>query len=342
MDFCQTLIERARRHAVHAPRTIALPESWDARILQAAARAEADGIARCLLLGEPAAIRQAADAAGVTLPPSLRTIAPAPAQYLQPLIALREKQGKAMDAATAAAMLANPAALAAMLVHSGEADALVAGAATASADVLRPLLQIIGLAPGVPLASAVFLMCFNDDMGGMKVFADCAMNIAPDSAQLAAIAEQSAATARRFGLQPAIALLSFNSGGSDDERVRRVADAAAMLRQRLPDTPITGPIQYDAAVSPAIAAHKLPDDPVAGRANTLIFPDLQAGNITYKAVQQAAGIVSIGPLLQGLAAPANDLSRGASAEDIYYTIAATAVQAAEQNKDKGKDKDEGN
>lgn len=321
-DFRTTLVERARSR----PCTVALPEAHDARVLQAAVRAETEGVARCLLLGEPAAVHRAATTAHLSLPSTLRIVQPAAAEYVPALVARREQQGKALDPAAATAMFANPAALAAMLVHNKEADALVAGAAMTSADVLRPVLQIIGLQPDAALASSAFLMCFAD---GMKVFADCALNIAPDAAQLAAIAEQSAATARAFGLQPVVAMLSFFSGaGGSHAYVQRVAEATALLRQRCPTLPVSGPLQYDAATSAAVAAHKCPDDPAAGRANVLIFPDLQAGNIAYKAVQHAAALTSIGPLLQGLAAPANDLSRGASAEDIFYTIAASVVQAA--------------
>ena len=321
-DFRSTLTARARAR----PCTVALPEPHDTRVLQAAVRAQEDGIANCMLLGEAAEVQRAAAAANISLPESLRIVQVDVADYAPALVTLREKQGKAMDLAAAQAMLGNPAAQTAMLVSSGEADAMVAGAAMASADVLRPVLQIIGLRPGETLASSAFLMCFPD---GMKVFADCALNIAPEPPQLAAIAEQSAATARVFGLQPVVAMLSFASGGGNNHAlVAKVEEAAALLRQKCPDLPVTAPVQYDAAISPEVAAHKCPQDPAAGRANVLIFPDLQTGNITYKAVQHAGKLTSIGPLLQGLAAPANDLSRGATAEDIYYTIAATAAQAA--------------
>lgn len=321
MDFAADLVARARQR----PCTVALPEATEARVLRAAARAQQDGIAECLLLGEAAQIHAAARAAALTLPDGIRIMQPDSRAYVETLIQLRAQRGKPLDGQGAAAMLDSPVALAAMLVQDGTAAAMVAGAVTTSAAVLRPALQIVGLQPGAALASAAFLMCFAD---GMRVFADCALNIAPDAEQLATIAAQSAETARAFGLAPVVAMLSYSSGGSGNgEEVARVGRAADLLRQRLPDAPIAGPIQYDAAVSPTVAKIKLPDSPAAGRANVLVFPDLNAGNIAYKAVQQTGALVCIGPLMQGLAAPVNDLSRGASADDIYYTIAATAVQA---------------
>ncbi|MCH9758997.1 MAG: phosphate acetyltransferase [Proteobacteria bacterium] len=322
MHFCQQLIQHARR----CPCTVVLPEALDVRVLTAAARASTDGIAECILLGNSEAIRTVAAEANITLPTTLTIVQPQIEDYLEPLIALRAKKGKTLNAANARTMLANPATVAALFVADGSAQAMVAGAITASAEVLRPALQIIGLRNNSPLASSAFLMCFD---AGMKVFADCALNINPNGEQLAAIAEQSAATASAFGLTPTIALLSYSSGDSGSgEAVEKVHAATELLKAQLPHLQVTGPIQYDAAVSPEIARVKLPNDPAAGNANVLIFPDLQAGNIAYKAVQQAAGIVSIGPLMQGLAATVNDLSRGASADDIYYTIAASVVQAA--------------
>lgn len=323
-DFLTRLTEQARRQ----PCRLVLPEAGDARVLAAAARAGLSGIADCLLLGEADAVHGAAAAAGLTLPAEVRILSPRSADYIQPLRQLRQARGKPVSEDQAQAMLANPVAVAAMLIHSGQADALLAGAVTASADVLRPALQLLGLQAGMTLASSAFLMCFAD---GVKVFADCALNIAPDAAQLADIAIQSADTARAFGLSPVVAMLSYVSHEADaDSPAARVAAATEMVRQRLPAGMVTGPIQYDAAVNPEVARIKRPNDEAAGRANVLIFPDIHAGNIAYKAVQHAGGMVSIGPLMQGLAAVANDLSRGATADDIYYTIAATAIQAAQR------------
>ena len=324
MQFHDRLIERAQQKRV----SILLPEATDSRILIAAARANSAGIADCQLCGDADTIAAAARAAGVSLPDSL-TITPAKASAddVRQLMKIRQQRGKPISEKTACQLLDNPITAAALHIKTDRADAMIAGAITASADVLRPALQIIGLQQGTTLASSAFLMCFPD---GMRVFADCALNISPTADQLATIAVQSAATARAFGVSPVIAMLSYASGASGSgQQVEQVAAAAAQFRQQLPDTPITGPVQYDAAVSPAAAQIKLPDDAAAGKATVLIFPDLQAGNITYKAVQQTGDIVSIGPLLQGLAAPVNDLSRGATADDIYYTIAATAVQAQE-------------
>ena len=321
MSFRDKLVTLARRH----PCTLVLPEALDARVLAAAARASHNNVADCLLLGDKTEIAAVAAANNITLPPPIKIMQPAIEDYVPALQRRRLARGKVMDEAQARTVLANPVAMAAMLVAENHASAMVAGAITASADVLRPVLQILGLRADASLASSAFLMCFDD---GMKVFADCALNIAPDAQQLAAIAVQSAATASAFGLSPVIAMLSYVSGGGGNEAVARVAAASRMVKQQLPDIAVAGPIQYDAAISPAVASIKLPDTPAAGNANVLIFPDIQAGNITYKAVQQSANIVSIGPLIQGLAAPANDLSRGATADDIYYTIAATVVQAA--------------
>ena len=233
---------------------------------------------------------------------------------------------KGLDEAQATMLLREDVvAVAAMLVHEKKADGMVAGAAHASAAVLRPVLQIIGKAADAPLASSFFLM---DMPERPLLFADCALNMRPSAEELAAIAQQSAVSARQFGITPIVAMLSYatdnSAAGEDAERVR---EATIIARRQMSDIPILGPIQYDAALSSKVAAVKVPQWESAGHANTLIFPDLSSGNIAYKAVQQAASVAAIGPLMQGLSAPANDLSRGATADDIYHTIAATAAQA---------------
>jgi phosphate acetyltransferase len=213
-----------------------------------------------------------------------------------------------------------------LMVHSGRADAMVSGCVHPTADTIRPAFEIIRTPRGVSIASSVFFMCLADRV---LVYGDCAINADPDPQQLADIAISSAETAARFGVEPRVAMLSYSTGvsgfGAD---VDKVSQATALVRQKRPDLPIEGPIQYDAAVDPTVAATKLPDSAVAGHATVLIFPDLNTGNNTYKAVQRSAGAVAIGPVMQGLRKPVNDLSRGATVRDIISTVAITAIQAA--------------
>lgn len=302
---------------------IVLPEGGDDRVLAAAARAHSDGIAECVLFGNAAQIASRAKKLNLVLPDSLAVIPPPSKKFIAPLAKLRAHKG--MDESRAAEMLrANPVAAAAMMVREKHADGMLAGAATSSADVLRPVLQIIGAAKNARIVSSFFIMAMPQ---GAMLFADCAMNVRPSAEELAEIARQSANSARRFGINPAVAMLSYATGESaDGEEVARVRNAAEIARKKMPNVSLCGPIQYDAAVSPQIAAVKIPQWKNAGRANVLIFPDLAAGNIAYKAVQQTANIAAVGPLLQGLAAPANDLSRGATENDIYFAVAATAAQ----------------
>jgi len=211
------------------------------------------------------------------------------------------------------------------MVHVGRADAMVSGAAHPTADTIRPAFEIIKTVPGVSVASSVFFMCLADHV---LVYGDCAINPDPDPQQLADIAISSAATAAAFGVEPRIAMLSYSTGASGHGAdVEKVAAATALVRERRPDLLIEGPIQYDAAVDPIVGAAKAPDSPVAGHATVLIFPDLNTGNNTYKAVQRSAGAVAIGPVMQGLRKPVNDLSRGATVPDIVNTVAITAIQA---------------
>ena len=212
-----------------------------------------------------------------------------------------------------------------MMVHTGRADAMVSGAAHPTADTIRPAFEIIRTLPGVSVASSVFFMCLADHV---LVYGDCAINPDPNAEQLADIALTSAVTAAQFGVEPRVAMLSYSTGASGaGADVDKVAAATALVRQRRPDLPVEGPIQYDAAVDPAVAATKLPGSAVAGHATVLIFPDLNTGNNTYKAVQRSAGAIAVGPVLQGLRRPVNDLSRGATVKDIVSTVAITAIQA---------------
>jgi phosphate acetyltransferase len=221
--------------------------------------------------------------------------------------------------------LADPIMLGTVMLHLGEVDGLVAGAVHTTAATLRPALQLIGTAPHARLVSSVFFMCLPDNV---VIYGDCAVNPNPDAQQLADIALQSAASARSFGIEPRVAMISFSTGtsgsGSD---VEKVTEATRLVREREPSLAVDGPLQYDAAAIGSVARSKAPDSPVAGRATVFVFPDLNTGNTTYKAVQRSADVVSIGPMLQGLAKPVNDLSRGALVDDIVYTIAVTAVQA---------------
>jgi phosphate acetyltransferase len=225
----------------------------------------------------------------------------------------------------AAELLENEIVLATMMVAEGQADGLVAGALHTTAETLRPALQLIRTAKSAKLVSSVFFMCLPEQV---LVYGDCAVNPDPDAEMLADIALQSAESARAFGIEPRVALISYStgtSGGGSD--VEKVARATRIARERRPDLPIDGPLQYDAAVMPDVAKTKAPKSDVAGRATVLVFPDLNTGNTTYKAVQRSAHVVSMGPMLQGLAKPVNDLSRGCLVEDVVYTIALTAVQA---------------
>jgi phosphate acetyltransferase len=212
-----------------------------------------------------------------------------------------------------------------LMVYHGEADGMVSGAVHTTQQTIRPALQIIKTQPNVTIASSVFFMCLDN---GVVVYGDCAVNPNPTATQLAEIAITSAQTAQTFGIEPRVALLSYSSGeSSEGEAVEKVRQATQLVQQRCPDLPIAGPIQYDAAVDPDVAMQKMPESHVAGRATVFIFPDLNTGNNTYKAVQRATGAMAIGPILQGLKKPVNDLSRGCTVEDVINTIVITAIQS---------------
>ncbi len=212
-----------------------------------------------------------------------------------------------------------------MMVHNGLADGMVSGAAHTTAATIRPAFEIIKTVPELSVASSVFFMLLADRV---LVYGDCAVNPDPDAEQLADIALSSADTAARFGIDPKVAMLSYSTGTSGaGADVTKVAQATELVRKRRPDLPVEGPIQYDAAIDPSVAATKLPGSAVAGQATVFIFPDLNTGNNTYKAVQRSAGAVAVGPVMQGLRRPVNDLSRGATVKDIVNTIAITAIQA---------------
>ncbi len=243
---------------------------------------------------------------------------------MAPLVERRKAKG--MTPEQAAQELADPIMVGTMMMALGEADGLVSGAVHTTAHTIRPALQIIKTVPGCNLVSSVFFMCLPDQV---LVFGDCAVNPNPTAEQLADIAIQSADSAAAFGIPPRVAMLSYSTGssGSGDE-VEKVKKATALARAARPDLAIDGPLQYDAAVMPDVARTKMPGSKVAGQATVFIFPDLNTGNVTYKAVQRSANVVSMGPMLQGLAKPVNDLSRGCLVEDIVFTITLTAIQAA--------------
>ena len=246
--------------------------------------------------------------------------------FAQEYARLRAHKGVTVEMAADAVV--DPSYFGTLMVHGGHADGMVSGSITTTAATVRPALEIVRTAPGVSIVSSVFLMCLADRV---LVYGDCAINPDPNADQLADIAISSAQTAAQFGIEPRVAMLSYSTGGSGSGAdVEKVREATALVRERAPELLIEGPIQYDAAVDPHVAATKLKDSPVAGRATVLVFPDLNTGNNTYKAVQRSARAVAIGPVLQGLGKPVNDLSRGALVRDIVNTIAITAVQAGAQ------------
>ena len=319
--FRHRLIEAARR----AQARIVLPEGSEPRTVRAAIECHNRGIATCTLLGRADEIRQVARHQGLILPDGINLIDPAliAERYVEPLVELRRAKG--MTAIRAREELSDPIVVATMMLKRGEVDGLVSGAIHTTAHTIRPALQIIKTPPGSGLVSSIFFMCLPEQV---VVYGDCAVNPDPSASELADIAIQSANSAQAFGIEPRVAMISYSTGssgtGSDVDKVR---EATRIARERRPDLAIDGPLQYDAAAIASVARNKLPGSPVAGQATVFVFPDLNTGNTTYKAVQRSAGVVSIGPMLQGLAKPVNDLSRGALVEDIVYTIALTAIQA---------------
>jgi len=319
--FRHQLVEMARS----ADKRIVLPEGTEPRTLQAAVRCAERGISRCVLLGDPDEVHNAADGLGLVLSDSIDVVDPATVaeQFVPRLMELRKHKGVTEDVARDA--LADPIMVGTMMLREGYVDGLVAGAVHTTAYTVRPAMQVIRTAPGSRLVSSVFFMCLPDQV---VIYGDCAVNPDPDAEGLADIALQSAGSARAFGIEPRVAMISFSTGTSGaGADVEKVAEATRIARQRDPGLMIDGPLQYDAAAIASVGRSKAPHSPVAGRATVFIFPDLNTGNTTYKAVQRSADVVSIGPMLQGLAKPVNDLSRGALIEDIMYTIALTAIQA---------------
>ena len=285
------------------------------------------GIAQCILLADPETVQRVLSAQEIALPDALQIVDPKSirANYVAPLVERRKHKG--MTPALAEETLEDNVWLGTMMLELGEVDGLVSGAVHSTANTIRPALQIIKTRPGATIVSSIFFMCLPEQV---VVYGDCAVVPDPDARTLADIAIQSAESAAAFGLTPKVAMISYSTGesgsGSDVDKVREATKIAQSLR---PDLILDGPLQYDAAAIPEVARSKAPKSPVAGQANVFIFPDLNTGNTTYKAVQRSAHVTSIGPMLQGMRRPVNDLSRGALVEDIVYTIALTAIQATQ-------------
>lgn len=321
------------KHARNSEKSIVLAEGDDIRVIEAATRATRENIANCVLVGDQQNIEQLAGQAGFPLegiriedPKSSARTAP----YSQHLLDLRAKKGMTHDQAQK--LVLDPLHFADLMVRAGDADGTIAGARYTSGDCVRAALQIIGAAPGIKTVSSFFLMIFeatHHDPKQAMLFADCALVVDPTAEQLADIAIATTQSAKRLlERDPSVAMLSFSTNGSASHPfVDKVRSATELVRKSNPELTIDGDIQLDAALVPSIVERKMPDSMTHGNANVLIFPDLNAANIGYKIAQRLGGAIAIGPIMQGLNHPANDLSRGCSADDVYYLIAMTAVQA---------------
>lgn len=311
-------------------KNIVLPEGDDDRVLKAAARLVAQEIVTLTILGNQGDIGASIKRLGLSLDPvKVNIIDPANSEYyddyVNTLYELRKDKNVTLEMARD--LMTDVSYFGTMMVYKGHADGMVSGATHTTQHTIRPALQFVKTKPGISTVSSVFFMCLEDRV---SVFGDCAVNPNPTAEQLAEIAISSAETSQRFGIEPRIAMLSYSSGtsgvGEDVEKVRR---ATEIVKEKRPDLKVEGPIQYDAAVDPVVGKQKMPNSAVAGQASVLIFPDLNTGNNTYKAVQRETGALAIGPMLQGLNKPVNDLSRGCTVDDIFNTVIITAIQSQE-------------
>ncbi|MDQ4141098.1 MAG: phosphate acetyltransferase [Bacteroidota bacterium] len=322
--FQYQLVKWAKSQKKH----IVLPEGNDDRILRAAARLINQEIVDLTILGNAAEIAAAVKRMGLPLDMSrVRIINPIESEYyeeyVQTLYELRKNKNVELEMAYD--LMTDVSYFGTMMVYKGHADGMVSGAVHTTLHTIRPALQFVKTKPGVSIVSSVFFMCLPDRV---SVFGDCAVNPNPTAEQLAEIAISSAESSQRFGIEPRVAMLSYSSGTSGEgEEVEKVRRATEIVKQKRPDLKVEGPIQYDAAVDPEVGKQKLPNSEVAGQASVLIFPDLNTGNNTYKAVQRETGALAIGPMLQGLNKPVNDLSRGCTVDDIFNTVVITAIQS---------------
>ena len=331
MQFLDSILTKARANRLN----VVLAEGEDIRVIEAAARAQRDSIANCILLGREPEIHRQADKLGLDLS-AISIEDPAASQYHQRysqlLLEVRRHKGMTLQQAQQQALV--PLCFADLMLRAGDADGSIAGAVYTTGDRVRSALQIIGVKPGFKSVSSFMLMLFEAEHHDPKqtmLFADCALMVDPDAAQLAEIAVATVQSARQFLESDArVAMLSFSTDGSANHPlVDKVREATRLAREQMPGTAIEGEVQLDAAIVPAVARQKIAKSQIDGRANVLIFPDLEAGNIGYKLAQRFGAATAIGPILQGLNHPANDLSRGCSSDDVYNLIALTAVQAAD-------------
>ncbi|WP_298548866.1 phosphate acetyltransferase [uncultured Aquimarina sp.] len=322
--FQYNLLKRALKHKKH----IVLPEGSDERILRATFRLQASNVVDITLIGEEKKIKSKAVKLDIPIDfTKINIVSPTKSphfdEYAKTFYELRKHKNVNMDMARD--MMADVSYFGTMMIYKGHADGMVSGAVHTTQHTIRPALQFIKTKPGVKVVSSVFFMCLDDRV---SVFGDCAINPNPNAEQLAEIAISSAQSAAAFGIEPKVAMLSYSSGTSGKgEDVEIVREATRIVKENHPELKIEGPIQYDAAVDMRVGQSKLPDSEVAGQASVLIFPDLNTGNNTYKAVQRETGALAIGPMLQGLNKPVNDLSRGCTVDDVYNTVIITAIQA---------------